>query len=66
MKETCYPAVRVHPNFIDQAEYFFLLVSEIGEYEECIRHPEKGFFFKELGGREKIEEKLVEKYLAML
>lgn len=62
VEEKCYPAVRVHPNFIDQAEYFFLLASEIGEYEERIRHPEKGFFFKELGGREKIEEKFVDLY----
>jgi hypothetical protein len=53
--EKCFPAVRVHPNFIDQAEYFLLLDSEIGEYEERIRHPEKGLLFRELCGRINIE-----------
>ncbi len=60
--EECYPAVRIHQNFVELAEYFFLLVSEIGEYEEYNKHPEKGIYFSMLGGRKEIEKRFQEMY----
>ncbi len=57
--EACYPAVRIHASFPELAEYFLLLESEVGEYEEHSRHPDKGHFYKALGGKEEIERRFL-------
>ena len=56
--EECYPAVRINPQF--DPEYFYLLISEVGEYEEYSNHPEKGQIMEYAGGREQLEAKFSE------
>lgn len=58
--EKCYPAVRVMKNDPLNCEYFYLLVSEVGNYEEYERHPGKGYYYENLGGKKQIEKKLQE------
>ena len=60
--EKCYPAVRVHPHHVDLAEWYHILISEIGEYAEYSSHPWKGFLYSEMGGKEKIEKRLLKMY----
>lgn len=50
--ERCFPAVRYCQGF--EPEYFYLLESEIGEYEEYSRHPDKAAIYSCLGGKKEI------------
>lgn len=59
--EICYPAVRFY-NYSIEPEYFFILASEVGEYEAYSRCFDRNFALSELGGKEKVERKLRKMY----
>ena len=54
--EKCYPAVRVN----DHDDFFYILSSEVGEYEEYSTHPALGLSYQSLGGKEEVERRFAE------
>lgn len=55
--ERCFPAVRYCQGF--EPEYFYLLESEIGEYEEYSNHRDKAGTYSCLGGKDEIERQFI-------
>ncbi|MDD4000113.1 MAG: hypothetical protein PHX62_04375 [Bacilli bacterium] len=58
--EKCFPAVRFSE--IYPQEYFLILVSEIGYYQEYSSYPQKSAIYSYFGGKEGLEEKFQEMY----
>ncbi len=58
--EKCYPAVRTSLHYPEAAEYFYILISELGNYEENSKHSNKGFYYETLGGKTEIEKRFWE------
>lgn len=58
--EKCYPAVNYNDNF--GSEFFFILISEIGEYEESPRIVGKGIMYDYFGGKEGLEKEFKKMY----
>ena len=58
--EKCFPAVRFSE--IYPQEYFFILESEIGDYQEYSSYPQKSVIYSYFGEKEGLEEKLQEMY----
>ena len=60
--EKCFPAIGMLKNQPENNRIFFLLNSEIGEYDDFKKHPQKGIYYEALGGKEEIEKILNNKY----
>ena len=58
--EKCFPAVRFSELY--PQEYFFILESEIGQYEEYSRYSKKPSIYSYFGGKEGLEQKFQEMY----
>jgi hypothetical protein len=58
--EKCFPAVRFSERFAQ--EYYLILESEIGEYQEYSRYPNKATIYSYFGGKEGLEQKFQEMY----
>ena len=53
--EKCFPAVRFSE--IYPMEYFFILESEVGSYQEYSSYPQKSIMYSYFGGKEELEQK---------
>jgi len=58
--EKCFPAVRFSELY--PQEYFLILESEIGAYEEYSRYSKKPSMYSYFGGKEGLEEKFQEMF----
>jgi len=58
--EKCFPAVRFSELY--PQEYFLILESEVGKYEECSRYSKKPSMYSYFGGKEGLEQKFKEMY----
>lgn len=56
--EICYPAVRVN----DYEDYFYILESELGKYEEYNNHQSLGSAYNLLGGKGEVEKRFADIY----
>jgi len=57
--EKSFPALRVHKRFQYDPEYFTMLDSEIGEYEEHTGHPMVGEILGRYGGKDEVRKRLL-------
>lgn len=55
--EKCYPAVAAANSDATMHRYFYILISELGEYAEYTRHSAQGIIYEALGGKAAVEEK---------
>ena len=58
--EKCFPAIKIDKRMQYEPEYFFILISELGEYEEHKSHPMIGAIVKRAGGAEALRQKFSE------
>ena len=58
--EKCYPAVRFSQ--IYEQEFFLILESELGKYEEYSRYPSKHEIYSYFNGKKGLEQKFQEIY----
>lgn len=62
VQERCYPAMGcLISDPVGNSRFFYLLISEIGEYEEYEKHPTRNFIMSEWG-REDIEARFRKMY----
>ena len=62
VQEKCYPAMGCLPSDpVGNSRFFYLLISEIGEYEEYENHPTRNFIMSEWG-RGGVEARLQKMY----
>jgi len=62
--EKCFPAVRFSELY--PQEFFFILESEIGKYEEYSKYSKKPSIYSYFGGKEGLEIKFQEMYDAQI